>query len=127
MKRSIVVIMSLCLIAIMCASALCGNRTDDPLGIAVSPQTLLLGSDQSTVTVHTDIPLGAVETSSLTLNGVPVVRTEADARGKLVAFFSEAAVKAIVAPPSAVLTLSGSLKDGSSFSGSDEVRVIAPK
>lgn len=124
MKRSIVVIASLCLVAALYATAFCGNRTDDSLGVAVSPQTLLLGEEQSSVVVHTAIPLSAVDTSSLTLNGIPVVWTKADARGELVAFFDEAAVKAVVAPPSAVLTLSGTRKDGSSFSGSDEVRVV---
>ena len=125
MKRSaVVVVVSLCVIAGMYATAFCGNRTDDPLGVAVSPQTLILNQEQSSVVVHTAIPLSAVDTSTVTLNGIPVVWTKADARGELVAFFDESAVKAIVTPPSAVLTLSGTMKDGSGFSGSDEVRVI---
>lgn len=41
----------------------------------------------------------------------------------LMAHFIEDAANAIVAPPSAVLTLSGSTVDGETFSGSDTVKV----
>jgi hypothetical protein len=102
-----------------------GARTDDPLGVAVSPQNLLLGSVQSgSVSVHTDIPLSSVDTLSLDLNGIPASGAGADALGNLVARFPEADVKAIVSPPGATLTLTGSYLQGGSFSGSDTVKVV---
>lgn len=106
-------------------AAFSGNRSDDPLGVAVSPQTLILDFEQGGhVVVHTDIPYSKVNTSSLELSGVPVWWTKADDRGCLVAYFHEEEVEVIVAPPSAVLTLTGETKDGAAFSGSDSVQVI---
>ena len=127
MQRSAVVVLAVCLVVFVSSVALFGARTDDPLGIAVSPHTLIIGADQGSISVHTAIPLSAVDTSTLQLNGVPVWWTKADARGELVAKFHEADVKAIVAPPTTVLTLTGEMKDGSPFAGSDEVRVILAK
>lgn len=124
MYRLIALISALCLVLAVGYAAFCGARTDDPLGVAVSPQTLILNSEQGGfVCVHTDIKLSAVDTSSLALNGIPAKGAGADATGCLVASFDEAAVKAIVAPPGATLTLTGLYKDGTAFAGSDEVRV----
>jgi len=96
------------------------------LGVAVSPQTLLLGSDQGgRVAVHTDIPIRTVNTTTLRLNGVPAKGVGVDALGHVVGLFDEQAIKSIVAPPGAVLTLTGGYKDGTTFSGSDTVRVVA--
>ena len=101
-----------------------GARTDDPLGVAISPQMLLLGTAQSgTVVVHTDIPLSAVDRLTLELDGIPAVGSYADALGHLVAVFDEGAVKSIVAPPWVELTLSGYLVNGEVFYGSDAVMV----
>jgi hypothetical protein len=101
------------------------GRVDDPLGVAVSPQTLLLSSDQGgRVTVHTSIPCSSVDRGTLALNGVPVSSVGADALGHLVAGFDEAAIKAVVTPPEAVMTLTGSYTDGTAFAGSDTVRVV---
>ena len=101
------------------------NRTEDELGIAVSPQTFLLSSEQSgKVTVHTFIPYGIVDKESLELNGVPVRSTKADNRGNLVAFFDELEVEATVAPPEAVMFFTGATLDGNQFKGSDTVKVI---
>jgi len=105
-------------------AAFCGSRTDDPLGVAVSPQTLILNSVQGgTVTAHTDIKASLVDSSSLELNGIAAIGTGVDSTGCIVANFDEVAIKAIVSPPGAILTLTGTLKDGTAFSGSDEVRV----
>ena len=118
------------LLVVACVLTLIGqavsnNRTDDPLGVAVSPQTLLLGEDQGgDVMVHTYIPYGSVDRASLALNGIPVSWTKADSRGNLVAAFDEPVVKSQVEPPGAVLTLTGLTTDGDPFAGSDEVRVI---
>ena len=95
------------------------NDQSEETAISVSPQTLLLSEVQSgRVTVHTNIPLADQEI--VTLDGIPALTIYADNRGHLVAKFSEEAVKAIVAPPSAVLTLN---IDGLDV-GSDTVRVV---
>lgn len=124
---SCVVVLGLCLYA---CEAFCNNRAyDDDIGIAVSPQTLILGMDQGgAVTVHTNIAYSSVDTSSLELNGIPASAAFPDDCGDLVAKFNEAAVKAIVDAPSAELTLTGLTKDGEPFAGSDTVNVIvSPK
>lgn len=93
--------------------------------VLISPQTLLLGTEQGgSVVVHMAIPASQVDSSTVALDGVAALSTWADSRGDLVASFDEAAIKAIVAPPSATLTLTGNLHDGTPFAGSDTVRVI---
>lgn len=94
--------------------------------VAVAPQTLLLSSVQGgEITVHATIAYSKVDKSSVTLNDIPVKWTKADSRGELVAKFDEAAVKAIVSAPSAVLTLKGVTVDGEAFEGSATVRVVS--
>lgn len=94
------------------------------IDILVSPQTILLGADQGgEVSVHAEIAYSSVDTDSLALNGVPAVSAGSDARGDLVAKFSEDAIKAIVAPPSTILTMTGATLNGGTFTGSDEVMV----
>ena len=91
----------------------------------MSPSTLILGAEQTAyVKVHTDIAFTFVDRSSVALNGIPAAWTKEDDRGDLVAAFVEAEVKAIVAPPQATLTLTGTTLNGVSFVGSDTVRVI---
>jgi hypothetical protein len=125
MKKTII---NTCIITIvlgLAGTVFSNNRTDDPLGVAVSPQTLLLGCDQGGyVVVHTKIPYGSVDRTSLELIGVAVSWTKFDDCGNLVAYFDEDAVKAIVTPPTEVMTLTGVLKNGVPFEGSDPVRVI---
>ena len=115
------------LLALSVGSAFCA---EGDIEILVSPQTILLGSDQGEmVTVHADIPYSSVNDAApltLTLNGVPVNFIKSDARGDLVAKFLEDEVKAIFGddePPTAVLTLSGITEDGTPFSGSDVVKI----
>jgi hypothetical protein len=92
--------------------------------ILVSPQTILLSMDQGgEVTVHAEIYYSLVDTSQFTLNGIPAQSTYVDNRGELVAKFPEAAVKAVIAPPLAILTLNGVTTGGEPFSGSDIVAV----
>ena len=110
---------------VLASPALSGGRSDDPLGVAVSPQTFILGVEQGSVSVHTDLPLSQVDRDAgVTLNGVAAIRIGADARGCLVAKFDEEEIEAILSPPSEVMTLRGTRKDGTTFSGSDTVRVI---
>ncbi len=125
MRRGFVLLTALVCTLGLISQVFSNNRTDDPLGIAVSPQTLILSMNQGgAVTVHTAVPFSAVDTSSLTLNGVAAEAAWADNCGNLVARFDEAEIEALVAPPGAVLTLEGVMKDGDTFAGSDEVRVI---
>lgn len=125
MRKSLLVVCLTAVLLVAAVAAFPGNRSEDPLGVAVSPQTLILNWEQGgSVTVHTDIPYSIVDTESLDLSGVPVWWTKADDRGCLVAFFPEEEVKAIVAPPSAVLTLSGFTVEDEEFAGSDTVTVM---
>ncbi|HUT25718.1 MAG TPA: hypothetical protein VM492_15370 [Sumerlaeia bacterium] len=126
MKKSLLVTAILFIaVALAASAAFCNSRSDDLLGVAVSPQLLIRDVPQSgRVTVHTAIPLCTVDRTSLALNGIPAQGSFADSCGNLVALFSETAVEAIVAPPTATLTLTGvSLLTGEEFSGSDTVRV----
>lgn len=95
--------------------------------IQVSPSTIYIGSLGGGVTVHAEIPYSTVAGATVTLNGLPVRATFADNRGELVAKFDLAAVKDIIAPPSAELTLTGLTKDGVPFTGTDIIRVVAAK
>ncbi|MBT3295401.1 MAG: hypothetical protein HN919_12720 [Verrucomicrobia bacterium] len=103
--------------------AYAGGRVDDPLGIAVSPQMLLLGAEQNNVKVHTSIPLSLVNRATLELNGIASISSYADALGQLVAVFSEDEVKDSVSPPSETMTLTGLYVSGAPFEGSDTVTV----
>lgn len=104
--------------AIVCGPLIAGevwsnSRTEDALGVAISPRMLILGKDQGgAVTVHTQIPYINVDTSSFTLDGIPSDSVWYDDCGNIVARFSESAVEAAVSPPSAVLTLEGLMLDG---------------
>jgi hypothetical protein len=97
------------------------------ISVTISPKTVVLGSSGQWITAHTNIALSSVDCSSLTLNGIPVAWTEADAQGNLVAKFHKAEVEEIVSPPAAVLVLSGVTKNGVGFSGADDVVVIEQK
>jgi hypothetical protein len=98
--------------------------------ITIAPKTLSLDSaascDEGGVTVHADIPYSDVDHSTLELEGVPVLSTKPDGRGNLVAQFDRAEILAIVAPPSATLTLTGATVDGTPIAGSDTIRVVDP-
>lgn len=117
------------LICMLAVSALVGLisinafAADIEIAAKVSPNTIVLKSEGTLISVHTDIAYSAVDTASLTLNGIPVAWTKADDRGQLVAKFNQSDVKEIVAPPSATLELSGYTKSGESFSGTDTIAV----
>ena len=101
-----------------------GQQRGEQSPVLISPQTLLLGEEQGgSVVVHMEIPYSQVNSSTVALDGVQALWTKADLRGDLVAYFDEVAIKAIVAPPSATLTLTGNLHDGTPFAGSDTVQV----
>ncbi|MCU0726254.1 MAG: hypothetical protein MUE73_10755 [Planctomycetes bacterium] len=95
------------------------------IDVVVSPSTVFLASQGTWVSVHTDIPYGAVDHASLTLDGVEVAWTKADSRGYLVAKFELDAVKAILSPGTVTLRLEGVRVDGVSFFGEDPIVVKA--
>jgi len=88
--------------------------------ITVSPQTLVLSSNSASwVTVHTNLRYSSVQSASVTLDGIPIAWSKADAPK-----FQIAEIKNIAVPPTVELTLAGTLKDGQTFSGTDIVSVI---
>ncbi len=98
-------------------------NSSDVFSITISPKTLFLGSQDTIVTVHSNIPYVLVNTLSLDLNGIPASYTKADACGDLVVKFDREDIKGIVEPGVAKLTLSGQLKDGSLFAVSGTIVV----
>jgi hypothetical protein len=121
MNRFLVCLMAVSLmIGLVSMSA---SAADLEIEIKVTPRVLVMDSEGTLVTVHTNIALSAVDTASLTLNGIPIAWTKADARGQLVAKFNQTDVKDIVVPPSVLLELSGYTKSGESFSGTDTIVV----
>jgi hypothetical protein len=115
-------------VVVLCAvpaGILLGNSASDGEGfcITVSPSTIVLSSPDTTVSVHSNIPYGIVDKSSLTLNGIEPSGTKVDNLGCLVVKFDKADIKQIVTPGKATLTLSGLLTDGTAFEASDTVTV----
>lgn len=94
------------------------------IAITVSPNVVNTTANGQWLTIHADIPLSVVDTASVYVNGVAVDWTKADAQGDLVAKFCLDDVLAVIAPPSATLTLTGTTKDGATFSGTDTVKVV---
>ena len=101
------------------------NKASDGDGICItiSPSTLVLSSFSGSVTVHTNLAIGLVDCSSLTLDGISPYLTKADACGHLVAKFDADLVREIVSPGQVTLTLSGLLMDGDSFTAPDTIMV----
>ena len=121
MKRFLVSMLAVS--AVLVLLSMNAFAADIEITTKVSPNTIVLASQGTLVTIHTNIAYSSVDTASLTLNGIPVAWTKADDRGQLVAKFNQSDVKNIVAPPSAELELSGYTKTGESFSGSDTIVV----
>ena len=113
------------LMVIAGTSLVMANQASDGEGfcITISPKTLVLSSEDTIVTVHSNIPYGIVDTVTLTLNDIRATFSKADACGDLVVRFGRADVKDIVQPGMAILTLSGKLKDGTDFQASDTIVV----
>ncbi|MBN1436146.1 MAG: hypothetical protein JW936_03650 [Sedimentisphaerales bacterium] len=118
-------LMAVVLITLLGANLVQANQASDGDGlvITISPKTLYLGSEDTVVTVHSNIPYSTVNTLSLTLNDIPSTFTKADACGDLVVRFDRSDIKGIVVPGEATLTLSGLFKDGTAFSVSDTITV----
>ena len=123
MKKWAVYVSIIALGAVVFAPLSYSQEEVENVVIQVSPSALILGAPGARVTVHADIAYSAVVGSSVTLNGVPAVATFADDCGNLVAKFAQEEIEAIVAPPSATMTLVGTRVDGVTFSGSDTIMV----
>jgi len=114
----------LLLVATLVAGAASGGGRMTEVAIRIAPAVLQLDTVQGgEITVHAAIPLNSVDTSSITLSGVPALYTKSDARGNLVAKFDEGAIEALVSPPRATLILTGTTADGEEFTGSGVVGV----
>ncbi len=121
--------------ALLLALAPFKAQADISVEIMCSPSAVVMKSaaNGDWMTVHTDLAYSSVDTASVELdvnNGQAILSaraTKADDCGNLVAKFSLTELKGLVAPPSAILTLTGSTKDGEMFAGSDTVVVRAGK
>ena len=124
MRKSFLISTVIVMVAVS-TSLVIANKPNEGDGdnITISPNTLVLSSPDTIVTVHSNIPYGSVDTASLTLNGIEATFTKADACGDLVVKFSRGDIQGIVEPGTATLTLLGSLKDGTAFSASDDITV----
>jgi len=96
---------------------------DRIVSIRAAPGTIALNSRGTWVTVHAGISYAVVDASTVELNGISARLCFADDRGNLVAKFTLADIKEIVAAPTAALTLRGATDDGEPFYGSDTVKV----
>ena len=123
MKKSLVAACLLALVLGLVATQAYSEDVVRTVTIRVAPGTIAINSKGTWVTVHAGIPYTVVDASTVELNGISARFCFADDRGNLVAKFTLADIKEIVAPPTAILTLSGATKDGEPFSGSDTVKV----
>lgn len=128
MRHLGIVVLCVCAVLLCVGTALSNGQNDggEGLQITVAPNTIVLGSEVDTVTVHTNLLLVSVAVPTVRLNGVAPVGVWADDRGHLAARFAVADLPG-VAPPEVILTLSGELLSGAAFEASDTVRVIQRK
>ena len=127
MRRSTISVIAICLaIGLIAMSPSIGWAQDATINVA--PNVLVISSQGTKVTIHSNIPAGTVNVSTLELSidgagSLIPIATFADARGHLVAKFDMLEVKGFVTVPSTVLTLAGIYFDGGSFSASDVIEV----
>jgi len=97
---------------------------DGTFDIMVSPKTIVLSSPCDTITVHSNIPYGAVVVTSVMINDVEVPFTKADDCGDLVAKIGIDALASFLTPNQDItLTLSGLLVNGNIFAVDETVAV----
>lgn len=94
--------------------------------IEVAPQTLNLQNQGAVVTVHTDLPYSSVSSAEVWLEGQPIFFSKSDAQGYFVAKFEMEAIQGLDLDVGSwnELCMEGKMKNGDSFRGVDEVRVI---
>jgi hypothetical protein len=104
------------------------NVSGFEISITVAPNVLNFESEGHVVTVHTDIAYSSVDAHSVYLNGVLIQSWKADNRGNFVAKFAmediETAAGLVIGDYNELL-LVGYSYDYGSFSGIDQVMVIA--
>ena len=127
MKKCLFVFVSMSVLGLGLAIAAepAGGSAVDAMAITikVSPNTIVLASKGTWVTVHADIAYSRVAPGTVEMNGLAAAFIFPDDRGDLVAKFPLAAVKGIVQPPQTELTLTGATKDDILFAGSETVTV----
>ena len=122
-KLSIVLLLIGSVAGLAWANKAC-ETPDGSFNIMISPNTLVLSSPSNVITVHSNIPYGAVVATSVAVNGVDVPFTKADSCGDLVAKIGVAALAEFLQPDTVVtLTLSGLLKDDTVFSVDETLTV----
>ena len=102
---------------------------DFQIDIQVSPNVLNISSMGTVVTIHTDIPFGAVAAASVKLNEIPISWWKSDNLGYFVAKFNmyEVKVSGLLIDDYNTFTLCGVTKDGELFEGSSDILVIKTK
>ena len=134
MMRAVWTVCVACVLA--CGAAVAGPVSGDPapegeIAIQVSPGTIALDAQTRWLTIHANIPYGAVDLEAgvevaIGDSEVPVEWTFADSLGDLVVKCPISAVKGIVKDmPSATVVLSGVTWIGDEFGGSDTVKVVS--
>lgn len=124
MKKGLLIAVVLSLVVVGTSLVIANSASEgEGICITVSPKTLVLSSPDTIVTVHSNIPYGAVDTLSLSMNGIPSTYTKADNQGCLVVKFGRADIQGTVSPGPATVTLCGLLIDGTAFSASDTITV----
>ena len=122
-RLSIVLLLVGCFVGLAWANKAC-ETPDDSFNIMISPKTIVLSSPCDTITVHSNIPYGAVDATSVAINGVDVPFTKADDCGDLVAKIGVEALAEFLEPGEVIaLTLSGELKDGTGFAVAETITV----
>ncbi|UCH35133.1 MAG: hypothetical protein JSV65_01915 [Armatimonadota bacterium] len=123
MRKTILGILVVCgLLGIGLAGIAMANSavdSDEP-AMMVSPSMIVLAKVDA-VTVHTNIVASSVESGSIDLDGAAPIGVGVDSCGDIVLKFAVADLD--LEPGLVTLTLSGDLKDGSSFSATDVVSV----
>lgn len=135
MKRSAIVLAAIVLLS----SAVFAQETPPPTPITaqvnITPDTLNLKSGGKWITCRIQLPAGykPADIDVATVLVGTVVTQKAGAKGKaLLVKFSRASLityiqsLGVTPPVDVVLTVTGSLKNGTPFSGTDMIRVINP-
>lgn len=123
LRLSIVLLLVGCFVGLAWANKAC-ETPDGSLNIMISPKTIVLSSPCDTITVHSNIPSGAVDVTSVVINGVDVPFTKTDDCGDLVAKIGVDALAEFLEPNQDVtLTLSGLLVDETAFAVDETITV----
>jgi len=122
-RLSIVSLLIGCFVGLAWANKACETPNGE-FNIMLSPKTIVLSSPCDTITVHSNIPYGAVIATSVAINGVDVPFTKSDDCGDLVAKIGVDDLAEFLQPNQVVtLTLSGVLVDGTEFAVDETITV----